>query len=229
MLADLKLKPVFMARDGVRLAHFEAGPANPESPPLVLVNGWTGDHGIFTPQIIHFARNHRVVAINLRGHGASDAPKQEYTIVGFADDIAWQGAQLGLKKPLIIGHSLGGVVTLELCGRYPDLASGMMMIDSIVMAPPNVRDAPAVHRLCALPPRNSECLMVTLLSGGSIACGTEQIASQPMQLSLADPLLGRLDDLRSLGEVVVLFGCSFAFFLHLCGGIRDLVWETVRG
>jgi pimeloyl-ACP methyl ester carboxylesterase len=134
-----------------------------------------------------------------------------------------------LKKPLIIGHSLGGVVTLELCGRYPDLASGMMMIDSIVMAPPNVRDAPAVHRLCALPPRNSECLMVTLLSGGSIACGTEQIASQPMQLSLADPLLGRLDDLRSLGEVVVLFGCSFAFFLHLCGGIRDLVWETVRG
>jgi pimeloyl-ACP methyl ester carboxylesterase len=46
MLADLKLKPVFMARDGVRLAHFEAGPANPESPPLVLVNGWTGDHGI---------------------------------------------------------------------------------------------------------------------------------------------------------------------------------------
>jgi pimeloyl-ACP methyl ester carboxylesterase len=147
MLADLKIKPVFMARDGVRLAHFETGPANPESPPLVLVNGWTGDHGIFTPQIIHFARNHRVVAINLRGHGASDAPKQEYTIVGFADDIAWQCAQLGLKKPLIIGHSLGGVVTLELCGRYPDLASGMMMIDSIVMAPPNVRDAPAVHRL----------------------------------------------------------------------------------
>jgi pimeloyl-ACP methyl ester carboxylesterase len=147
MLADLELKPVFMARDGVRLAHFEAGPANPERRPLVLVNGWTGDHGIFTPQIIHFARTHRVVAINLRGHGASDAPEQEYTIAGFADDIAWQCAQLRLKKPLIIGHSLGGVVTLELCGRYPDLASGMMMIDSIVMAPPNMRDAPTVHRL----------------------------------------------------------------------------------
>jgi pimeloyl-ACP methyl ester carboxylesterase len=147
MLADLQLEPVFMARDGVRLAHFDAGPANPQSSPLVLVNGWTGDHGIFTPQIIHFARRHRVVAVNLRGHGASDAPEQEYTMAGFADDIAWQCAQLGLQKPLIIGHSLGGVIVLELCGRYPDLAFGMMMIDSIIMPPAAFRNAPELHQL----------------------------------------------------------------------------------
>jgi len=147
MFPDLQLKPVFIGRDGVRLAHFEVGPAIPQSPPLVLVNGWTGDHGIFTPQIIHFAQRHRVVAVNLRGHGASDAPEQAYTMAGFADDIAWQCAQLGLEKPLIIGHSLGGAIVLELCGRYPDLASGMMMIDSIIMPPPALRNAPELHRL----------------------------------------------------------------------------------
>jgi pimeloyl-ACP methyl ester carboxylesterase len=147
MLADMQLKPVFLARDGVNLAHFETGPGNPQSPPLVLINGWTGDHGIFAPQIIHFGENRRVVAINLRGHGASDAPKQEYTIAGFADDIAWQCAQLGLEKPVVLGHSLGGAIALELCGRHPNLASGVMMIDSIVMAPPAVRDAPAVQQL----------------------------------------------------------------------------------
>jgi pimeloyl-ACP methyl ester carboxylesterase len=147
MLPDIKLKAAFLARDGVNLAHFETGPGNPQSPPLVLINGWTGDHGIFTPQIIHFGESRRVVAIDLRGHGASDAPKQEYTIAGFADDIAWQCAQLGLEKPLVIGHSLGGAIALELCGRHPNLASGVMMIDSIVMAPPAVRDAPAVHQL----------------------------------------------------------------------------------
>jgi pimeloyl-ACP methyl ester carboxylesterase len=147
MFADLQLKPVLMVRDGVRLAHFEAGPSNPKDPPLVLVNGWTGDHGIFTPQIIYFSQTRRVVAVNLRGHGRSEAPRQNYTMPGFADDIAWQCAELGLEKPVIIGHSFGGAVVLELCGRHPALASGMMMIDSIVMPPPELRDAAEVRRL----------------------------------------------------------------------------------
>jgi pimeloyl-ACP methyl ester carboxylesterase len=147
MIVDLQLEAVLMARNGVRLAHFEAGPSNPKDPPLVLVNGWTGDHGIFTPQIIHFSQTRRVVAVNLRGHGRSDAPKQEYTMAGFADDIAWQCAELSLEKPVIIGHSFGGAVALELCGRHKALASGMMMIDSIVMPPPAMRDAPEVRRL----------------------------------------------------------------------------------
>ena len=141
------LEPAFLNRDGVRLAHFETGPETPQSPPLVLVNGWTGDHGIFTPQLAHFGKTRRVVAVNLRGHGASDAPEQDYTMAGFADDIAWQCAQLQLQKPVVIGHSFGGAVVLELCGRYPELASGMVMIDSIVMAPATLRDAPQLQQL----------------------------------------------------------------------------------
>ena len=147
MFEELDLAPIFMTRDGVRLAHFEAAPAEPQGPPLVLINGWTGDHGIFTPQILHFGRTHRVVAVNLRGHGASDAPEDGYTMAGFADDIAWQCRQLGLEKPVVIGHSFGGAVALELCGRQPDLAAGMMMIDSIVMAPPELRDSPMLREL----------------------------------------------------------------------------------
>src|SRR5260370_1175362 len=112
-------EPVFLKRDGVRLAHFEAAPKAPQSPPLVLVNGWTGDHGIFTPQIAHFGQTRRVVAVDLRGHGASDAPEQEYTIPGFADDIAWQCPQLGLQKPVVIGHSFAGPLVLAFSGLSP--------------------------------------------------------------------------------------------------------------
>lgn len=147
MISCDALEPAFLNRDGVRLAHFEVGPEAPRSPPLVLVNGWTGDHGIFTPQIAHFGKNRRVVAVDLRGHGASDAPEHEYTMAGFADDIAWQCAQLGLEKPVVIGHSFGGALVLELCGRYPELASGMVMIDSIVMPPQALRDSPELQRL----------------------------------------------------------------------------------
>jgi pimeloyl-ACP methyl ester carboxylesterase len=145
--AAYRADPMFTTRDAVRLAYVEAGPRRSEHPPLVLVNGWTGDHRIFTPQIAHFSRERRVVAVDLRGHGASDAPEQEYTMAGFADDVAWQCRELGLENPVVIGHSLGGAVALELCGRYPDLAAGLVMIDSMVMMPATLRDHPDTRRL----------------------------------------------------------------------------------
>ncbi|MCJ2065499.1 alpha/beta hydrolase [Methylobacterium sp. J-088] len=141
--------PVHLTRDGTRLAHIEAGPTRPQGHPLLLINGWTGDHGIFTPQIAHFARMRRVVAVNLRGHGASDAPEGDYTMEGFADDIAWQCRTLDLAKPVVIGHSLGGAVALELCGRHPDLATGLVMIDTIVLPSPDGAGSAEIEGLLA--------------------------------------------------------------------------------
>jgi pimeloyl-ACP methyl ester carboxylesterase len=142
-------QPVHLTRDGAKLAHIEAGPLTPEGQPLLLINGWTGDHGIFTPQIRHFSKTRRVVAVDLRGHGASDAPEQDYTMAGFADDIAWQSRTLGLVKPVVIGHSLGGAVALELCGRHPDLAAGLVMIDTIVLPSPDAAGSPEIEGLLA--------------------------------------------------------------------------------
>jgi pimeloyl-ACP methyl ester carboxylesterase len=136
MPVDTELKTAVLTRDGVRLAHVEAGPDAPASPPLVFIHGWMGDHRALLPQLLHFAHTRRVVAVHLRGHGDSEAPVQEYTMAGFADDIAWQCRELGLEKPVVVGHSLGGAITLELAGRHPDLASGIVIIDSIVLPPP---------------------------------------------------------------------------------------------
>jgi pimeloyl-ACP methyl ester carboxylesterase len=129
---DIELRSVLLDRNGVQLAYVEAGPAVPTNPPLVFIHGWIGDHRALLPQITHFAQTRRVVAVHLRGHGDSDSPEQDYTIAGFADDIAWQCQQLRLRKPLVIGHSLGGVVALELAGRHVDLPAGIVMIDSLV-------------------------------------------------------------------------------------------------
>jgi pimeloyl-ACP methyl ester carboxylesterase len=137
---NARLKPILLDRDGVRLAHVEAGPPAPTNPPLVFIHGWIGDHRALLPQIIHFARTRRVVAVHLRAHGDSDSPTQDYTMAGFADDIAWQCQQLGLQKPLVVGHSLGGAVALELAGRHGDLPSGIVMIDSIVFPHESFRE-----------------------------------------------------------------------------------------
>lgn len=119
-------------RDGVRLAYDEAGQGDP---PMLLIHCWTCDHTFFAPQVAHFRQAHRVVAVDLRGHGQSDKPQQDYTVAGFAEDLAWLCGQLGLEKPVVVGHSMGGNVALELAARYPDLPTAIVLIDSAIVPP----------------------------------------------------------------------------------------------
>jgi pimeloyl-ACP methyl ester carboxylesterase len=113
-------------RDGVALVYDDQGRG---SPPLLFVHGWACDHTFFAPQIDQFSQRHRTIGVDLRGHGASDAPEQPYTMAGFADDLAWLCEQIGVVQPVVIGHSMGAAVALLLAATYPDFASGIVMID----------------------------------------------------------------------------------------------------
>ena len=124
-----------LKRDGVTLAYTQTGGGKP---PLVLLHGWAGDHTVFTPQIDHFSQNYRTTAVDLRGHGQSDKPAQDYTMAGFADDVAWLCTQLGITRPVIIGHNMGGTIALELAARYPELPAAIIMIDSVVFPRPGL-------------------------------------------------------------------------------------------
>lgn len=124
-------------RDGAKLCYREARGSGPE---LLLIHGWCCDHTYFEPQFAHFsARGWRVVAVDLRGHGASDKPVQDYTMAGFADDVAWLAGRIGLARPLVVGHSMGGVVACEVAGRNPEFASGLVMLDSAIVLSPEAR------------------------------------------------------------------------------------------
>lgn len=125
-----------LARDGVRLVYHEAGAGEP---PIVFVHGWCCDHTYFAPQFEHFRGSHRVIAVDLRGHGASDKPEGEYAITTFADDVAWLGGQLRLDKPVIVGHSMGGVIALDVAARHPDLPSAVVLVDAPLAPPEAVR------------------------------------------------------------------------------------------
>ena len=129
----------FFERDGAKLFYREAGTGDP---PFVFVHGWTCDHSYFAPQFEHFGQRHRVLAVDLRGHGESDAPDQDYTIAGFADDDAGQCADAGLTRPVVDGHSMGATVVLELAARYPDLPVAVVMIDAApIVASPETASA----------------------------------------------------------------------------------------
>jgi pimeloyl-ACP methyl ester carboxylesterase len=106
------------------------------------VHGWCCDHTYFAPQVKHFAeRGHRVVAVDLRGHGKSDKPHQRYAMQDFADDLAWMCQHLELTKPVVVGHSMGGIVAFDLAARYPHLPSAVVMLDAAVVLPSAARAA----------------------------------------------------------------------------------------
>ena len=120
----------FLNRDGVKLFYKETGR---DGQPIVFVHGWCCDHTYFAPQVDYFDRTHRVVAVDLRGHGQSDKPKQDYAMTAFADDLVWLFAQLGVTKPIVVGHSMGGVIAMVLAARHPDIPAAIVSVDSPIL------------------------------------------------------------------------------------------------
>lgn len=130
----------YVDHDGVKLYYEEAG-TGPET--MLFVHGWCCDHTHFAPQFEHFASRFRCVAVDLRGHGRSDAPEGPYTIQGFADDIAWMCGELGVTHAIVVGHSMGGLTTLLLAAAFPELVHAAVFVDAPLLLP---ADALAVRR-----------------------------------------------------------------------------------
>jgi pimeloyl-ACP methyl ester carboxylesterase len=108
----------YAKRDGLRLYYEREGSGDP---PLVFIHGWCCDHTFFQPQFDHFKAFHSVTTLDLRGCGSSDRPEHGYDIPTLADEVAWLCRELKLSKPIVIGHSLGGMIAIELAARYPSL------------------------------------------------------------------------------------------------------------
>jgi pimeloyl-ACP methyl ester carboxylesterase len=119
----------FATRDGVRLAYSDVGTG---APPLLFVHGWACNSTHWAEQVRTFRRTNRAVTIDLRGHGKSDKPEQDYTIDGFAEDLEWLIGKLGLRKPVVIGHSMGGLTTLILARRKKIPLRAIVLVDSSI-------------------------------------------------------------------------------------------------
>ncbi|MBX3584526.1 MAG: alpha/beta hydrolase [Rhizobiaceae bacterium] len=131
-------------RQGTKLAVLDTGG---DGEAIVLVHGWCCDRSFFHPQVEYFSNaGYRILAVDLRGHGESDAPPGSYGMQVFADDVAWSAREIGVKDPVIVGHSMGGVVAFDVAARYPDLISGVVMIDSSVVR--SIAALRAIDGLC---------------------------------------------------------------------------------
>jgi pimeloyl-ACP methyl ester carboxylesterase len=105
----------------------------------VLIHDLGRDHTALRPQLEHFRGRHRVVALDLLGHGQSDNLAQPYTLTDFADDLAWLCYELGVYRPLAVGQGIGGMIAIELAARWPNLLAAVVALDAPIVLLPEAR------------------------------------------------------------------------------------------
>ena len=116
--------------DGAGLAYEERGKG---SPPLVFIHGWACDRECWGNQLAELSRDHRCIAVDLRGRGGSDAIPP-FGVGRALEDVAALIRELGAGPAILVGHSLGGITALAVNGRYPELVLGVVTIDSPITA-----------------------------------------------------------------------------------------------
>jgi pimeloyl-ACP methyl ester carboxylesterase len=117
-----RLEPV----KGVRLRWFVGG----DGPPLVLLHGLGGAASNWTELAPELAREHRVIVVDLPGHGGSSPLPALPNLEPFADRVGLVLQREGVHPAVVVGHSLGCVVALRLAMRSPDLVRGLVLISA---------------------------------------------------------------------------------------------------
>ncbi|MFF8378113.1 alpha/beta fold hydrolase [Streptomyces sp. NPDC015661] len=118
--------------DGVRLAYRVAGPE--DARPVVLVHGRGNDSTTWTEITADLAADHRVYAVDLRGHGLSDRPGA-YGFEDFRDELGGFLKALGLTGATVVSHSMGAAAAYLLAQREPGLIGRLVLEEAPAFVP----------------------------------------------------------------------------------------------
>lgn len=98
--------------------------------PIILLAGAGNSAWIYGDFGTMLAKRHRVYAVTRRGHGTSGSPAKGYTIDLMVEDLRRFMDQRGIKRAVLIGHSLGGAELTRFAGTYPDRVSALVYLDA---------------------------------------------------------------------------------------------------
>ena len=111
---------------------------------LVFVHCWSCSREFWKEQVDAFANDYRVVTLDLGGHGESGDTRETWTVASLAGDVQAVVEKLGLEKVILVGHSMGGPVSLEAARRMPGRVVGVACADTLhdaeLKAPKEMRE-----------------------------------------------------------------------------------------
>lgn len=116
--------------NGVRLHYLEwPSSADREDGPSLPFRHGTSSNALFWSRTVWHLHTRHSIALDLRGHGRSERPPWGYSAETMASDCAHALTGLGLNRPLVVGHSWGLAVALEIAATRPELVGGSVLVD----------------------------------------------------------------------------------------------------
>lgn len=116
---------------GGRVHYIAAGAGKPA---LVLIHGWACDGRVWRQQMEPLAARHRLLVVDLPGHGRSDEPAEPYTMHLLAEATAAAMSDAGIDEAVLVAHSNGVPVARQLYRRHPERVLGMVLVDGALKA-----------------------------------------------------------------------------------------------
>jgi pimeloyl-ACP methyl ester carboxylesterase len=98
--------------------------------PVIFLHGFPLNHSIWTPVLDLVKSDARWITPDLRGHGQSEAPGSIYKMEQFAADIRGLMDNLGIDRAVLIGHSMGGYISLAFARLYPERLAGLGLVST---------------------------------------------------------------------------------------------------
>lgn len=117
----------FIDRDGVRIACRVDGDQSKDAPTLVFSNSLGSTMQLWDPVLPHLPSGARIIRFDLRGHGGSDVPAPPYSMGSMVSDAAAVCDHFAVQDALMVGLSVGGMVTQGLAVKRPDLVRAMVL------------------------------------------------------------------------------------------------------
>src|SRR5262245_43713957 len=126
--ADKPVKKTIKADDGLEIVCEVRGQGDTA---LVFLHGWCGDREYWKNQADAFAADYRIVTLDQAGHGESGKDRKEWTAASLAGDVEAVVKALGLKRVILVGHSMGGPVSLMAAKRMPGTVVAVVGADTL--------------------------------------------------------------------------------------------------
>ncbi|MCA9237873.1 MAG: alpha/beta hydrolase [Planctomycetales bacterium] len=132
-MAPVRAEDQFFDSDGVKIRYTDQGPRDGE--PVVLIHGFACNIEFqWGPVLPQLARDHRVIALDCRGHGHSDKPHDPDAYgLNMVDDVARLLEHLNIPRAHIVGYSMGAGLAARFAVKYPDMTLSVVMGGAGVM------------------------------------------------------------------------------------------------
>ena len=102
---------------------------------VVFLHGWGGNASAFLFVAERLKSFCRSIVVDFNGFGDTPEPDRPYSVGDYAGEVLSVLEKEGVKKAIIVGHSFGGRVALEIAGKFPDAVNGLVLVDSAGLKP----------------------------------------------------------------------------------------------